>query len=118
MAQRQSEEELRRRAEAKPTKDEWDARPMRPSLKRPVRPFPFDPRVIQTPTELRKLAEHTAATDEWILDALEYLLERDAETNGCPGCGMVGKDFCTCPQGDDAPNVYDLNVMERENARG
>ena len=72
---------------------------MRPSLKRPARPFPrSEHAVIRTSSELRKLEEYLEATDEWVYDALEYLLERDAERNGCPGCGMVGKDFCTCKE--------------------
>ncbi len=44
--------------------------------------------------------EHEDALQEWICTALEYLLARDAERDGCPGCGM--KFICQCKEEDDA----------------
>lgn len=73
----------------------------RPSLKRPPRPYPLpDTHKVRiwTPHEMRKIMEHKEATDEWICDALEYLLPMHAEFFGCPGCGMVGKEFCRCEE--------------------
>ncbi len=77
----------------------------RPSLKRPASPYPRpDPHQVRiwSAGEIREMAQHAKDTTEWICNALEYLLARDADINGCPGCGMLGEDFCVC----DRPSVH------------